>query len=316
VFPVLSGPSEWEEKDGSDEDEDEDSNLPREQAVVHFAAAAFKRLSRAAPPGPVEESKGTHPEEDEESTESEVQTAGNNIETPSIDGDGAMSSPALTEQWLDDIQQGYGALYAPIFTALGVATVDQIHHLEDAQLTDIVRQLTEKTARRAIRAALLAHVRSPPAPEEDEGARAAQALAPTNEQSRPEQQEVPTMATTANSDDVAAISSPVVSAEQWLDGIQQGYGALYAPIFTALGANTVDEMRNLDKSQLKGIVQQMTANDDARRAIRAALRRHVRSRPVATENNEDTAPGEAAASAVEQAQPGGVPSTTRNSYHE
>ena len=62
------------------------------------------------------------------------------------------------------------------------------------------------------------------------------------------------------------------STGQWLDDIKQGYGALYAPIFIALEVNTVDEMRKLSKSQRRGIVGQLTSDDDARRAIRAALR--------------------------------------------
>jgi predicted flap endonuclease-1-like 5' DNA nuclease len=216
-----------------------------------------------------------------------------------------VSNTISAEQWLDDIQQGYGALYAPIFTALGVVTVDQVHHLEDAQLTDIVRQLTEKVARRAIRAALIAHVRSPPATEENEGVGALQAVAPSAELLQ-RAQEVP-QTISANSHNAAEeIVSYTISVEHWLDDIQQGYGALYAPIFTALGANNVDELLNLSKSQLRGIVGQLTGDDDARRAIRAALRGHVRSPPSAPENvgvvatttEENEGPGAAQAPAA------------------
>ena len=57
------------------------------------------------------------------------------------------------EDWLDGIQNGYGALYAPLFTTRGAYTADEIHDLDDDALRDIVRELKEKDARRAIRAA-------------------------------------------------------------------------------------------------------------------------------------------------------------------
>ena len=171
-----------------------------------------------------------------------------------------------------------------------------------------MRQLTEKVARRAIRAALIAHVRSPPATEENEGVGASQAVAPSAELLQ-RAQEVP-QTISANSHNAAEeIVSNTISVEHWLDDIQQGYGALYAPIFTALGANNVDEMLKLSKSQIRGIVGQLTGDDDARRAIRAALRGHVRSPPSAPENegviatNTEENEGPGAAQAQEAAVP-------------
>ena len=83
-----------------------------------------------------------------------VSTAVDVVEAPMTDNNASQSC----EDWLDGIQNGYGALYAPLFTTRGAYTADEIHDLDDDALRDIVRELKEKNARRAIRAAIKDHL--------------------------------------------------------------------------------------------------------------------------------------------------------------
>ena len=87
------------------------------------------------------------------------------VEAPMTDNNASQSC----EDWLDGIQNGYGALYAPLFTTRGAYTADEIHDLDDDALRDIVRELKEKNARRAIRAAVKDHLQGGHQPMEANG---------------------------------------------------------------------------------------------------------------------------------------------------
>jgi len=65
---------------------------------------------------------------------------------------------SILEEWLDAIQDGYGALYAPIFTALGANTANSILKLKSEKLRHAIGQISEKRARRSIRLALRHHL--------------------------------------------------------------------------------------------------------------------------------------------------------------
>ena len=282
VFPVLSGPSEWDEKD--DEDEGMDAQVPQEQAAVHSALTAFKRrLIRTAPPGPFEESKGSHPDEDEKSATEDVHV---DAAAPIVNDEEVPSSASM-RQWLDDIQQGYGALYAPMFTSLGANTVDEMRSLSKSQLRGIVGQLTsDDDARRAIRAALRGHLRSPPPAPENEGvvatateendgpgaAQAQEAAVPEAEQSQqPEQEELPNNTNA----ETTAEGEPDLSIEQWLDSLEHGWGSRYSFVFTDRGFSTLSRLHSIRRGDLQEVQVAMRASgmDQAsRRVLRSALR--------------------------------------------
>ena len=203
------------------------------------------------------------------------------MHAPTCDANGADAAPAEIdeallpiEEWLDGLEQGYGAKYAHLFARHKVTHAGHLRNLSMRRLQHIISKLTDKKARRNVRAAMKGHLRSV-LPENEEEARlkaeeeaAAAAKAKADAGARLKAEEETAAAAKAKAEEEAPI-------EGWLDGLKQGYGVEYAHLFAVHKVTKVRHLQRLSMRRLQDIVSQLT-DKIARRNIRAAMKSHLR----------------------------------------
>ena len=203
------------------------------------------------------------------------------MHAPTCDANGADAAPAEIdeallpiEEWLDGLEQGYGAKYAHLFARHKVTHAGHLRNLSMRRLQHIISKLTDKKARRNVRAAMKGHLRNV-LPENEEEARlkaeeeaAAAAKAKADAGARLKAEEETAAAAKAKAEEEAPI-------EGWLDGLKQGYGVEYAHLFAVHKVTKVRHLQRLSMRRLQDIVSQLT-DKIARRNIRAAMKSHLR----------------------------------------
>ena len=140
--------------------------------------------------------------------------------------------------WLNSLEASYGASYGHIFERHGAHTIGDLRALTETQLQRPLDELGKATARRKIRTALRLLRKS-----------------------------------SKESTVLDALQAPP-SIEEWLDGIYEGYGTLYAHHFRKEGVDRADQLRDVPRKSLGAIVKELKEKGH-RRALRSALKMHI-----------------------------------------
>ena len=164
------------------------------------------------------------------------------------------------EVWLDALEAGYGESYGSLFRVHGASSVEQLHHVDFDELRGIVGKLSDKAARKRLRAALRKELESSlPASAEEAGAHE-QVIGADDALVAPSVE-----GTTVK------VESPDASIEEWLDSIESGLGEVYGRWFHAAGAESVAQVAEMDIEHLGSILGALS-DKTTRRKVRGAVR--------------------------------------------
>ena len=138
--------------------------------------------------------------------------------------------------------------------------MEQLHHVDFDELRGIVGKLSDKAARKRLRAALRKELESSlPASAEEAGAHE-QVIGADDALVAPSVE-----GTTVK------VESPDASIEEWLDSIESGLGEVYGRLFHAAGAESVAQVAEMDIEHLGSILGALS-DKTTRRKVRGAVR--------------------------------------------
>ena len=193
--------------------------------------------------------------------------------------------------WLDSIRRGYGKRYASIFERIGIKYLDQVQKMSRDQLETAggaLKEISDKSARRRLRAALRLQLEGAPTPTNSSSIEIAAptvvrrstvdgAMMTLHQIPELEGAEVEPAFVAATEFGVADLDSHVVTIAAWLDSIKSGYCKRYASIFEQIGITDLGRLRAMSGDQFETVsfALRKVGDKSARRRLRASIREQL-----------------------------------------